>query len=237
MIAELQLYWLVYERYSASPPDFPKANRDLNAWRKQHVILFGQALFSRNSVMGYKLILTPDQPRSQFLQLGQHFAHLLAQCEATKANGPTANVHSFEGVMQSSKAIIDIFIDTADDRTRHLSDHIYHVVTFAALVLCRLLQNHGAVLEEAGHDRHNLCQLIERIIDQLRSVGLPCHAAYMLASVVAAKFKALPNDFHNTSANPEDNGLELTDQALQDYWPLEDFTFMYPDFGNISAFD
>jgi hypothetical protein len=123
--------------------------------------------------------------------LGLHFAHLIADCESLKASKTAVSERTLTDVIQSSKDIITIFLDTTDERTRHLTDHVYNVVTFAALTLCRVLQGYRDKLQEAGHDLSVLHKLVEAIISGLSSVGLPCHAASMLAAVVSARFARL----------------------------------------------
>lgn len=179
-----------------------------------------------------------DQPRSQFLQLGLQFAYLLADCESFKRSKANISDRALANVVQSCKAIIDIFLETTDDRTRHLTDHVYNVVTFAALTLCRIIQNHHAQLPQAGQDLDTLNRVVEAIIRGLSSVGPSCHAANMLASVVAAKFATLQKDFGcmdglcSTEAN-DGTSVQLPDA----YFGLDEYTFAYPDFSRADAFD
>ena len=63
--------------------------------------------------------------------MGLHFAHLLADCESLKASKAVVSERTLGDVIQSSEDIINIFLDTTDERTRHLTDHVYNVVTFA----------------------------------------------------------------------------------------------------------
>lgn len=140
-------------------------------------------------------------------------------------------------VIQSSKLIIEIFLDTTDERTRHLTDHIYNVVTFAALTLCRILQNHRNQLQEAGHDLGKIHKLIEAIISGLNSVGLPCHAASMLAAVVSARFARLQTTFDDVGSISSE-ALVLDPSASSGaFTGLNDYTFMYPDFSRTDLFD
>lgn len=141
-------------------------------------------------------------------------------------------------VVRSSKAIINIFLDTTDDRTRHLTDHVYHVVTFAALTLCRIIGAHPAQLQQEGHDIVALHKLVEAMIRGLGSVGLPCHAANMLAGVVAAKFASLQTSSDEMATlSSNDRGAEDTGSMPEPYASLDDYTFMYPDFSNTDLFD
>lgn len=141
-------------------------------------------------------------------------------------------------VIQSSKQIIDIFLDTADERTRHLTDHVYNVVTFAALTICRVLQSYCAQLQQAGHDVDGLHKLIESIIAGLSSVGLPCHAASMLAAVVSARFARLQTTQGSTrTLHSEDLVVDSSTSMPEAYACFDDYTFTYPDFSRTELFD
>jgi len=140
-------------------------------------------------------------------------------------------------VIKSSKDIINIFLDTTDERTRHLTDHVYNVVTFAALTLCRVLQSHRDQLQEAGHDLRMLHKLIEAIIAGLSAVGLPCHAASMLAAVVSARFARLQTTLDSTGTISSNVLVGESSASLETYTGLDDYTFMYPDFSRSDLFD
>ena len=141
-------------------------------------------------------------------------------------------------IIQSSKDIINIFLDTTDERTRHLTDHVYNVVTFAALTLCRILQSYSAQLQAAGHDLSMLHTLIEAIIAGLSSVGLPCHVASMLASVVSARFARLQTTLQgmgtiSSEALVGESSASMPEACIG----FEEYTFMYPDFSRTDLFD
>jgi hypothetical protein len=90
-------------------------------------------------------------------------------------------------------AIINLAMDNADERTPHLSDHIYHITTFAAVTLCRLLNLYETQLTKT-HDLLELDQLILRFVDWLKSIGLSCHSGYTLGLTIAAFHKKLRPD-------------------------------------------
>lgn len=141
-------------------------------------------------------------------------------------------------VIQSSKDIITIFLDTTDERTRHLTDHVYNVVTFAALTLCRVLQSYREQLQEAGHDPNELHKLVEAIVAGLSSVGLPCHAASMLAAVVSARFARLQTTSDGVGTISSEALVGESSASMQEaYTEFEDYTFMYPDFSRTNLFD
>jgi hypothetical protein len=170
--------------------------------------------------------------------MGLHFAHLLADCESLKASKAVVSERTLGDVIQSSEDIINIFLDTTDERTRHLTDHVYNVVTFAALTLCRVLQSYHAQLQEAGHDLRMLHKLIEAIIIGLSSVGLPCHAASMLAAVVSARFARLQTTVEDMRTLAAEGLVAETSASMSEaYTGFDDYTFMYPDFSRTDLFD
>jgi hypothetical protein len=127
--------------------------------------------------------------------MGFYFAHLLAYGQSLKSVSEARNTPIIETaileMVQCSRSIINIAIETTDDRTRHLTDQIYNIVTFSALTLCRLVHTYEQKLRAASYDIEALDELVVKIIEWLRSIGLPCHAANMLASIVSAQFDKL----------------------------------------------
>lgn len=84
-----------------------------------------------------------------------------------------------------TRNIINLAIDNTDERTSHLTDHIYHIITFSAITLCQLLQTYRGKL--GGHETGvALDALILRLVDWLRSIGFPCHVSRVLGDVIAA---------------------------------------------------
>ena len=75
-------------------------------------------------------------------------------------------------------------MDTVDEHTRHLSDHIYHMITFAAIIICRLLSSYETQLAST-YNIAELDTLISNLVQWLHGIGLPCHAAYSLANIIA----------------------------------------------------
>jgi hypothetical protein len=71
-----------------------------------------------------KLTPTADQPRSQFLEMGHHFAQLLAYERALKSRSATVRNSLLNEMVRLSVAIVNLAMDNADERTAHLSDHI-----------------------------------------------------------------------------------------------------------------
>jgi hypothetical protein len=166
MVAEIHLYWKIYEHCLGSNVDLPKTQAELYAWKHE-----------------WDYVL--QQPRSQFLQMGFHFAQLLAYERALKARSTHVRDALLAEMVRLCSRIMDLAMDTADDRNRHLSDHIYHMITFSAVTLSRLLSLYEAQLKTA-HDIDQLDATIWKLADWLGTIGLPCHAAHTLGDIVAA---------------------------------------------------
>lgn len=111
-------------------------------------------------------------------------------------------------MIRLSAAIIQLALDTTDVRTRHLSDHIYHMITFAAVTLCRLLHMYGAQLT-ASHNIVELDSLVLTLVTWLHSIGLPCHVAQTLGDVVAAFHKELRPNAHPSPYAQAQDDIEL----------------------------
>lgn len=133
-----------------------------------------------------------DQPRSQFLQMGFHFASLFIHYQSLKPPESLIDTKTLLEMIEHAKSIIFLAINTSDERTRHLTDHIYHLVTFSALILCRLRHIYEKDLTPVYCDIDALDTLVWRLINWFRSIGLKCHIAHTLADVLAAQFHKVP---------------------------------------------
>lgn len=180
-----------------------------------------------------------DEPRSQFLQMGFHFAHLLAYYQSARYNRSSMDASVILGMIDHASTIINLAIDTTDDRTRHLTDHIYHVVTFSALTLCRLVHEYDAQLLVENVDIDSLDRLVLKLIIWLRSIGLPCHAAHLLGSIVLSQFKKLRSETSSVCHDFVDNpGQEYSALSGLEASPLaSNVGFIYPDLIGSELFD
>lgn len=142
-------------------------------------------------------------------------------------------------MIELSRKIINLAIDTTDDRTRHLTDHIYHIVTFSALTLCRLVHMYEDQLLVANIEVDDLDHMVIRLIAWLRSIGLPCHAAHLLSDIVSSQFHKLRPAVQSIPANNASS-------SIQDYDGLSNFGvsalspnvgFLYPDLIGSELFD
>ncbi|PQK13033.1 hypothetical protein BB8028_0003g16470 [Beauveria bassiana] len=202
MVAEVRLYWVMYTKCSAHDcrVDLQAAKVGLKDWKNEHANLL-------------------DEPRSQFLQMSFSFAHLLAYCQATQSLQSSLDTSLILEMIELSRDIINLAMDTTDDRTRHLTDHIYHLIVFSALTLCRLVHTYEDQLRATNVDPDSIDEILIKLIDWLRNVGLPCHVAHLLGDVVEFQFQKLrPNHLPDTTANPP--------QYTQDLPNIE----FYPDF-------
>lgn len=130
-----------------------------------------------------------DQPRSQFLQMGFHFAYLLAYYQSLKSPRSVMSTSTLAEMIRLSRTIINLAIDSADDRTRHLTDQIYHLVAFSALTLTQITHSYEAKLRATKYDVADLDDLVIKLVNWLKSVGMSCHVSHLLSEVVLAQFK------------------------------------------------
>ncbi|KAM5369641.1 hypothetical protein ACJZ2D_008900 [Fusarium nematophilum] len=210
MAAEVGLYWIIYNKCGGAQLDLADAKLSLRHWQQEWTSLF-------------------NEPRSQLLQMGFHFAHLLAYCQSLKLPKSVMRNSILDEMIRLSKAIINLAIDTADERSRHLTDHIYHIVTFSALTLCRIVHTYEPKLKASQYDISGLDSLVYKLVKWLRSVGLPCHAARILADIVWARFTKLRPGFcaptHSSLA--ANDAVVFTSQGLSISPAV---SFLYPSF-------
>lgn len=164
--------------------------------------------------------------------MGYHFAHLLAHSQTLRAPGSVTASSTITEMIDRSRTIMNLAIDTTDDRTRHLTDQIYHIITFSALTLCRLLHNYEPQLRAIRYDTDALDNLIVRLIDWLKSIGLPCHAAHLLGDIISADFKTLRQNYQSTAGNlTYGSAQEDAEDSYPGDEPLPpDAMLLYPEF-------
>lgn len=171
IVAEISLYWIIYENCCNQSVDLPKVQAALRAWKSEWDFLF-------------------DQPRSQFLLTGLHFAQLLAYDQSLKSRSAAVRESLLSEMLRLSVDIVNLAMSTADDRTRHLSDHIYHLITFAAVTICRLMHMYEQQLS-VSHSLEELDNTVLKLADWLHAIGPDCHVAHTFGDVVAAFHKKL----------------------------------------------
>lgn len=192
MVAEVDLYWKIYQNICEVQVNLKEMNLALRSWQHNWA-----ALFSKNPLKTYTSYtaipgangLCQDQPRSQFLQMGFHFAYLLAYYQSLKSPRSVMSTSTLSEMIRLSRTIINLAIDTADDRTRHLTDQIYHLVTFSALTLTQITHSYESKLRATEYNISDLDDTVIKLINWLRSVGMACHVSHLLSDIVLAHFK------------------------------------------------
>jgi hypothetical protein len=160
------------------------------------------------------------------MQMGFHFAQLLIYDQSLKSRSAAVRESLLSEMVRLSAAILTLAMETSDDRTRHLTDHIYHVVVFSALTLCRLLHMYEDQLAPS-HNLVELDMLVLQLVAWLHSIGLPCHVAHTLGDVVAGFHKKLrPNA---RSATPTEYEIDQLTQV--------DFSLLFPELLGMESFE
>ena len=181
---------------------------------------------------GAVLINPLEQPRSQFLQMGYYFARLLSLRRAVKATHNRMGGPPLSELIRLTTSIINLAMETADERTQHLTDNIYHIVIFSAITLCQLLRKYEDQLRHS-QDVPALDSLVSRLVAWLRSIGLRCHVAHMLGDLVSAQQRRLrPGGTETPSGNSVSAALPSTNALFPHIISaemLEGETGLWPD--------
>lgn len=240
MIAEVELYWIIYENTSGVHGRQHTRNA-LVIWKVRWQDLLGKSRHINLAL--HQVTKTPtDQSRSQFMQMGYNFAHLLVICQSNKLTSRRIVNADLRALVDGTEEILNLAMNTTDARTQHLTDHIYHVITFSAITLCRLLSTYeNTLLEPLAYDVAGLDGLVTRLITWLKSIGPRSHVAHMLGSVVASQQKKLRPQacmqVHDNSvidSRLRDDG----DSGAQSVESLPfDTALLYPDFIQADLFD
>lgn len=119
-------------------------------------------------------------------------------------------------MVQLARDIINLAIDNTDERTSHLTDHIYHILTFSAITLCQLLQTYRGKLGGTEVET-SLNDLIVQLVEWLRSIGFPCHVSRVLGDVIAAYHARIrPQVYRQRQATRMDYGTRTQSVANND---------------------
>lgn len=152
--------------------------------------------------------------------MGFKFAPLLAYERALHSKSAKAKYNLLNEMATLCLAIINLAIETTDDRTKHLTDHIFHMITFAAITLCRLLSLYEAQIATT-RNIVEIDSLIINLVDWLHAIGLPCHAGYNFGSIISAFHKKLRPNAHSHLASP------MTDWSSA--WNASELTQFFPE--------
>lgn len=149
--------------------------------------------------------------------MGFHFAQLLLYEQCLKSRSAAVRESLILEMVHAASDIIKLAIETSDERTQHLSDHIYHVITFAAVSLCRIVHLYEDEVSSTL-DGPSLDVLISNVVSWFRTIGLSCHVSRILAQIVS-----------DTHAKLRGHARHETLQDV-DTWSHSDFPllFSYP---------
>lgn len=204
MAAELHLYWTLYEECMMTDPNFIHAKASLNAWKTEWSFLF-------------------QQPRHHFLLMGYHFAQLLVSERALNTSTAAADQTLLLDMARLCSDILHEAMQNADERTEYLTDHIYHMISFAAITLSRLLAKYESPLS-AACDITSKHALVRQTSQWLRSIGLPRHIGKAMGSIISKLYNTLfpaqqplendemqlPPDLNDLLGVPEFFGLDAS---------------------------
>lgn len=223
MVAELHLYWTIYEQCIAVDVHLPRAKAALQSWKEEWAFLF-------------------NQPRRQFLEISFFFAGLLMYEQSLSSKSAAVRESLVSEMIRLSSNILTLSMEKADERTKHLTDHVYHVITFAAVTLCRLIWRYRSQLEH----RINLAEndeLITKTIDWLCAIDEAPHVGKVMATIISNVQKKLQPS-HEDASQPllEIQQADADSSAIPDFLAMEDyFDFdwdgMAPDWQSLASDD
>ncbi|KAG9708926.1 MFS general substrate transporter, partial [Aureobasidium melanogenum] len=204
MAAELCLYWTIHQELEMETPDLSRSRDVLRLWKNDWEFLFAQE-------------------RHHFIQMGLTFAHLLVLERSHGDQSSSMSDPSTVDMLSCCSEILETAIQTTDERTELLTDHVYHMITFAALTLSRLLHKHEQG-SSTSFDTTTHHALITKTWQWLGSIGLSGHIGRTMSTIIATLYQSL----FPSQANPTD-GYRLNQDT-------ESFIGM-PEFFDLDAFD
>ncbi|CEJ94354.1 hypothetical protein VHEMI09892 [[Torrubiella] hemipterigena] len=182
MVAEVQLYWINYQHCcSRTLSNIHQIDRHLELWQRDWKKLF-------------------DEPRSQFLQLGFKFTYLFAHYQWLQSSQMKSQPTTLIDMIALATDIITVIVDTTDGLSQYLTDHVYHIVTFAALVLCHILPSYQTQLQENNVDTGAVEELIIKLLGWLETIGTAGHIARVLWPVISYRFAKMQS-MHMSASN------------------------------------
>lgn len=220
MVAEMFLYWTIYEQCVAAVVDLRKAQAALQAWRNEWNSLF-------------------DQPRPQFLQMSFFFAQLMMYEQSLSKKSAAVRESLLSEMVRLSVELLSTAMDTIDERTKYLTDHIYHMIAFAAVTLTRLLYKYETQLQ-MRHDIEKADALISATVHWLQGVDMSSHIGYMMGNVIkAVQQKLRPATQESVSLEPEFAQLQAEDLIIPDFLGMDSVDFdwdaVIPDWQSLAS--
>ncbi|GAB1726283.1 hypothetical protein NU195Hw_g4532t1 [Hortaea werneckii] len=222
MVAELALYWILYEHGINGTLYLPRAQAALHEWKREWARLF-------------------DQPRHQFLLMSYSFGQLLMYEQSLSSKSAAVRESLLSEMLRLSSGIMQLAIDTADARTKHLTDHVYHMIAFAAVTALRLMSKYGENLQ-VGRDIGQMETLVYNIEEWLDSIGPVSHTGHIMSDVIKATQRKLGHrDSSSAQASPPASQIEATNLAVPDLFAANtaefDWDAIIPDWPSIDSLD
>jgi hypothetical protein len=130
-------------------------------------------------------------------------------------------------------------MDTIDERTKYLTDHIYHMIAFAAVTLTRLLYRYESQLK-ARHDIEKADALVSATVHWLQGVDMSSHIGYMMGNVIKTVQKKLrPATQEPVQDGPEFARLQAEDLIIPDFLGMDSVDFdwdaIIPDWQSLAS--
>lgn len=224
MVAELCLYWTIYEQCVLTDVNLPRARAALQIWKEEWAFLF-------------------DQPRRQFLQISFFFAGLLTYEQSLSSKSAAVRESVVSEMVRLSSEILSLSMEKEDERTKHLTDHVYHVITFAAVTLCRLLCRYEAQLQ-SKFDLNEKDALVSRTARWLCEIDPGPHIGKVMSALISNvqnKLRPGPHEPDPSGLSAQQNEPDIT--AIPDFLAMDSFTSdfdwdaMVPDWQSLASDD
>nr|POF26423.1 cytochrome p450 monooxygenase hmp1 [Quercus suber] len=186
MLAETLLYWVMYQECVASDVVLVRGQAALRRWRLKWSSLF-------------------QQPRHHFLQMSFWFAQLLFY-EQSLHNRSTAVRESLVlQMLDLCSEMLRLAMNTSDERSAYLTDHIYHMITFAGVTLTRLLSRYEVQLR-ISHNIDELDELAVEVAKWLKSIGSECHIGKVSGKIIDSLHRKTRPQRYGPSPHRFDDG-------------------------------
>jgi hypothetical protein len=206
---------------NASPVvDLRKTRAALQAWRHEWSSLF-------------------DQPRPQFLQMSFLFAQLMMYEQSLSQKSAAVRESMVSEMVRLSFELLSSAMSTIDERTKYLTDHIYHMIAFAAVTLTRLLYKYEIQLK-TRHDTEKLDALVSATVHWLQGVDMSSHIGSMMGNVIkAVQQKLRPATQDSVFDGPESPRVQAEDLIIPDFLGMDSVDFdwdaVIPDWQSLAS--
>ncbi|KAI6910018.1 hypothetical protein KC318_g3539 [Hortaea werneckii] len=222
MVAEFALYWILYEHGISGTLYLPRAQAALHEWKREWAGLL-------------------DQPRHQLLLMSYSFGQLLMYEQSLSSKSAAVRESLLSEMLRLSSGIMQLAIDTADARTKHLTDHVYHMIAFTAVTALRLMSKYGENLQ-VGRDVRQMETLICKIVEWLDGIGPDSHTGHIMSDVIKATQRKLgPRTSSSTQELSPVLQIEAANLAVPDLFAANtavfDWDAIIPDWPSLDSLD